>query len=99
MVEVLELGIGPIKANGDNQMLNLAAVDPKQLLPLVEAFIKELVYVNRLDSLQDCVVDASSVASELHEIFSLFQSGEEGEAVTKATKLAIKIMLLIPKQC
>lgn len=68
-------------------------------MPLIEAFIKELVYINRLDSIKDCTVDATSILRDVQEIWSLFQKGDELAALTKAGKVALKLKLLISRQC
>ena len=69
------------------------------LEPLVLSFFKELMYVNRLDTLSGCALDAKSLLSDVQEIIRLFSSGDEWGAITKATKTAMKLKKLITDQC
>lgn len=66
---------------------------------LVEGFIKEFIYINRLDSIKDCTVDATSILKDVQEIYNLFKSGDEWAAVTQASKTALKLKILISRQC
>lgn len=102
--DVVNLGLGPFDppaTEGDEALLSLEGlpVPPEAIEPLVIAFFKELVYVNRLDSLSGCALDAKSIVSDVQEIIRLFSSGDEWAAITKASRTALKLKKLITDQC
>lgn len=68
-------------------------------MALVQGFIKELLYVNHLDSIKDCTVDATSILKDVQEIYNLFKEGDEWAAITQASKTALKLKILISRQC
>jgi len=103
LADVVSLGLGDLTGAGARaeEMLVLEGISmpPEQYVTLFKSFMKQLIYVNRLDSLVDCLVDAKSLVGDIKKIWQLYQQGDEFAALTQITRLSIKARQLYKDQC
>jgi len=75
LAAMLETGLGFGKPDDNEQLLALAdsSIGAPEIELLVGNFLKELVYINHLDSLSGCAIDTKSLVTDIQEIWSLYQ--------------------------
>ena len=68
----------------DDALLNMSAlpydIDPKYVAATLASFFAELIYINRLDSLEGCAVDSKKTIDEAIGFIKAIQAGEFDEA-------------------
>ena len=104
LAEVLQYGLGDVSSSSNRatEFLNLQETDEpddKALVLLVKNFISQVIYMNHFDSLKSCSVDATSVVSDIRQIYNAFKDGHEMVAFGLVTKLANKVRKLTKSQC
>ena len=72
-----------------SQYLNLVGTDTVvYLAEMIGVFMGELVYLNRLSSIEDCALGAPPVLEGAKEVVDLILAGDEIKAISKATTVA-----------
>ena len=74
----------------DSQMLDLEGADTAvYMAEMIASFMAELVYLNRLDSIEDCALGVPEVVQGVQEVVQLIMSGQEIAAMSKASTVAV----------
>ena len=80
---------GPAEQRGVGGLLSV--LTPEYVITMLETFLAELVYLNRLDSLDECVVGGPKVVNLVTEAINSMAKGDEHNAFEDVVKSAVAI--------